>query len=44
MLEIFDQLSHDGLTLAIITHDDDVAARARRRVRIVDGVLSELDR
>ena len=43
VLEIFDQLSRDGLTLVIITHDDGVAARAQRRVRIVDGLLHEMD-
>ena len=31
-----------GLTVLVITHDEGVAARARRRVGIVDGQLSEL--
>ncbi len=42
MLELFDRLWRDGLTVVVITHDDDVARRAPRRVRIVDGVLHEL--
>ena len=42
LLDVFAQLSHDGLTLAVITHDDKVASRAGRRVRIVDGELHEL--
>ena len=33
---------HDWLTLAVITHDDHVASRAHRRVRIIDGVLHEV--
>ncbi|HYR62093.1 MAG TPA: ABC transporter ATP-binding protein, partial [Actinomycetota bacterium] len=39
VLDVFRDLSAEGLTLAVITHDDHVASRASRRVRIVDGVL-----
>jgi putative ABC transport system ATP-binding protein len=42
VLDLFDELHADGLTLAIITHDDDVAARAQRSVRITDGHLEVL--
>jgi len=42
VLDLFDELHADGLTLLVITHDDAVAARAERRVRITDGVLREL--
>ena len=42
LLDVFAKLSDDGLTLAVITHDDKVASRAGRRVRIVDGALHEL--
>ena len=42
LLDVFAQLSHDGLTLAVITHDDKAASRAGRQVRIVDGALHEL--
>ena len=41
MLELFDGLVADGLTVCVITHDLGVAERAARRVRIVDGELSE---
>ncbi len=41
ILDLFDQLHHGGLTLAVITHDSDVSLRAERTVRIQDGVLSE---
>ena len=33
----------EGLTLVIITHDQHVADRARRRIEIRDGRLTELD-
>jgi putative ABC transport system ATP-binding protein len=42
VLDLFDELHADGLTLVVITHDDVVSARARRRVRIADGLLTEL--
>ncbi len=42
VLDLFDELHADGLTLLVITHDDAVAARAQRRVRITDGVLREV--
>ena len=42
VLELFDELHADGLTLLVITHDDDVSARAQRRVRITDGHLQEI--
>ena len=41
ILDFFEKLNADGLTLAIVTHDTNVARRARRRVHIVDGTLSE---
>ncbi len=39
ILDFFAQLNADGLTLAIVTHDEGVAGRARRRVHIVDGAI-----
>jgi putative ABC transport system ATP-binding protein len=39
ILDLFDELHADGLTLAVITHDDAVSRRARRRVSLVDGRL-----
>ncbi len=41
ILDMFDDLHALGITLAVITHDDDVSGRAERRVAIRDGVLSE---
>jgi ABC-type lipoprotein export system ATPase subunit len=42
VLALFEALASEGLTLVVITHDEDVAARARRAVRIVDGRLTEV--
>ena len=44
VLELFDQLRDSGLTILVITHDADVAAHARRVVRMVDGRLHEVVR
>ncbi|MEU1370244.1 ABC transporter ATP-binding protein [Streptomyces sp. NPDC005803] len=41
ILHLLDELHHDGMTLLVITHDPDVAARGQRTVTIRDGVLSE---
>ncbi len=42
VLDLFDELHADGLTLVVITHDPAVSARAQRRVRISDGHLTQL--
>jgi len=42
ILELFDDLHNDGLTIAMITHDSEVAARAQRCVGIRDGIVTEL--
>lgn len=39
VLELFDQLRDDGLTICMITHDEHVARHADRSVRMQDGVL-----
>ncbi len=43
VMELFEELNAEGLTLVIITHDQHVADRARRRIEIRDGRLTELD-
>lgn len=42
IMELFDELGSDGLTIIMITHDHAVAEAARRRVRISDGSLLEI--
>nr|WP_239128987.1 ABC transporter ATP-binding protein [Sinosporangium siamense] len=41
VLDLFDSLRDQGMTLVVITHEDQVSTRAQRRVRISDGVLTE---
>jgi ABC-type lipoprotein export system ATPase subunit len=44
VLRLFQELGRDGLTLIVVTHDEQVAALAHREVRIVDGRLTEVAR
>jgi putative ABC transport system ATP-binding protein len=39
VLKLFHELNDDGLTLAIVTHDPDVANEAHRRVAFRDGLI-----
>ncbi len=41
VVEILERLHGDGLTLLLVTHDPELAARARRRLRMVDGRIVE---
>lgn len=41
VLDLFKQLHEEGKTIVMITHDMNVARRAQRTVRILDGVLSD---
>lgn len=41
MMEIFDKINKQGKTIIMITHDEDIAGRAKRLVRIHDGYLLE---
>ncbi len=37
VLNLFDELHQQGITLVLVTHEDDVAARAKRIARFKDG-------
>ncbi len=42
ILDLLVRLNESGMTIVMITHEHDVAARAGRQVRIIDGRLSEV--
>ena len=42
VLDLFDELRTDGLTLIVITHEAAVSLRAHRRIEMVDGLLTEV--
>ena len=43
MMDLLEELHGGGLTVAVITHDGTVAARAKRHVRIAHGELAETE-
>src|SRR5512134_3933832 len=42
ILDLFEKLNEQGLTVIVVTHDENVARRARRRVHIIDGRHTEI--
>jgi putative ABC transport system ATP-binding protein len=42
ILDVFEKLNADGITVILVTHEAEVAARARRRIHFRDGLI-ELD-
>ncbi len=41
ILSLFQELHTSGVTIVLVTHDPQIAARAERRIRVQDGVASE---
>ena len=39
IMRLFERLAREGNTLIVVTHEDDIAAHARRVVRLRDGVV-----
>ena len=39
VLTVLERVHHDGGTVAIVTHDPEIGARAHRRLRMVDGAV-----
>jgi putative ABC transport system ATP-binding protein len=40
ILQLFCQLSQEGRTIALVTHDPEIAARTPRRIEIRDGKVA----
>ncbi len=44
ILDLFDELHHEGKTILLVTHEPDVAARAQNVMRLSDGRILEVVR
>jgi len=44
VMQLLEELNEQGTIVVIVTHDPEIAARARRNVHIVDGVAADLER
>jgi len=44
VMKIFQEMNDEGRTIVLITHDLDVAAAAKRRVYIRDGLIERDER
>lgn len=38
-MDLFRKLNEEGVTIVMITHDEKIAAHAKRTLRIVDGEI-----
>jgi putative ABC transport system ATP-binding protein len=43
IMELFEKLNEEGVTIVMITHDENIAANAKRVIRIIDGEIDEAD-
>jgi putative ABC transport system ATP-binding protein len=42
VFQLFETLAHSGKTILMVTHDNELAERAQRTIRLVDGRIDEL--
>ena len=42
VLDLFDKLHESGITIVLVTHEDEVANRAKKIVKFKDGKIVEL--
>jgi putative ABC transport system ATP-binding protein len=43
VIELLHELNRDGATIIVITHDNDLAARLPRQIRVLDGRIVRED-
>jgi putative ABC transport system ATP-binding protein len=43
IMELLTELNQQGTTIALVTHDANVAAKTKRTIQMVDGLIIETD-
>ena len=43
VMELLESINADGTTIVMVTHDQELARRARRNIQVLDGQVSDLD-
>ena len=41
IMQLFQQLNDEGVTVVMITHDINIATKAKRVIHIIDGMITE---
>ena len=42
MMDLLTEINKTGITMIIVTHEEDIAKRTQRTIRIIDGVIKEI--
>jgi len=42
VMDVLTEINREGITLLIVTHEHDIAARTRKTIRITDGMVTEI--
>jgi putative ABC transport system ATP-binding protein len=42
MMDILQEINRTGITMMIVTHEHDIAARTQKIIRITDGMITEI--
>ena len=41
IMELFEKLNEEGVTIVMITHDEKIASNAKRIIHIIDGEITD---
>lgn len=41
IMTLFDSLNDEGISIVLVTHEDDIAAHAKRQIRFRDGIIAQ---
>jgi putative ABC transport system ATP-binding protein len=42
MMDLLTEINREGITMLIVTHEHDIAARTQKTIRITDGMITEI--